>query len=309
MDAILATGLHKKFETVPALQGVSLRVPQGALFGLIGADGAGKTTLLRILVTLLVPDKGNATVLGSNAATDMHNIRRRVGYMPQRFSLYQDLSVKENLRFFADIFGISASERENRMRTLLSFSRLTDFQDRRAANLSGGMKQKLALSCALIHTPQLLILDEPTTGVDPLSRKEFWDILLDLKRQGITILVSTPYMDEAGFCDTLLLLHKGEVIKEGTPEALLAGYPYRLYRIRSATGSITVSQRLPRPEGAALMYPHAGTLHVALATDGPSPEILLRGIKSLVPYADTIEKVEADIEDLLFALISEKGAS
>jgi len=309
MHAVEATGLCRKFVTVEALRGVSLAVPEGSLFGLIGADGAGKTTLLRILVTLISPDRGSALVLGADTAKDLRTIRRSIGYMPQRFSLYQDLSVRENLLFFADVFGVAPAERGERMNRLLAFSRLTPFQGRRAADLSGGMKQKLALSCALIHTPRLLILDEPTTGVDPVSRREFWDILFELRRQGITILVSTPYMDEAALCDSLLLLHKGEVLKEGTPASLLNGYPHLLYRITGRDGGLTVPHSAPLPRGVALMYPAAGALHAAVIDRTLAPDALLGEIQKLAPAADAIHRADPAIEDLLFALLDEKEAA
>lgn len=306
MDAIEARDLYKKFDSVEALRGITFSVSEGSLFGLIGADGAGKTTMLRILVTLLGADKGSATVLGKSVEKEYASIRSVVGYMPQRFSLYGDLSVGENLKFFADVFGVGAQERKSRMDRLLSFSRLGPFVNRRAARLSGGMKQKLALSCALIHTPRLLVLDEPTTGVDPVSRKEFWDILFDLKKQGITILVSTPYMDEAALCDSLLLLHKGEVLKQGSPAELIAGYPHTLYRISSAAGGITVPATAPAPAGVALMCPHAGALHVAVRDRTLAAPTLLPDIRKLAPAADAIALAQPDIEDLLFALLYER---
>jgi ABC-2 type transport system ATP-binding protein len=309
MFAVQATELRKKFGTVEALRGVSLDVPEGALFGLIGADGAGKTTLLRILVTLINQDSGSATVLGADTAKDLRAIRSGIGYMPQRFSLYLDLSVRENLLFFADVFGISPAERGKRMEKLLAFSRLAPFQGRRAAHLSGGMKQKLALACALIHTPRLLILDEPTTGVDPVSRKEFWEILFELKRQGMTVLVSTPYMDEASLCDSLVLLHKGEVLRQGTPASLLENYPYRLYRVTGRTGSLSVSPKTPLPSGAVLMYPAAGALHIAAADSSADADALLDEVKKASPDADAIAAARPGIEDLLFALLSGKAAA
>jgi len=306
--AIEITNLSKKFGAIAALNDVSFVVPEGSLVGLIGADGAGKTTLLRILVTLITADKGNVRVLGKNAVTEFSAIRKTIGYMPQRFSLYQDLSVRENLLFFADVFGVERTERDARIHRLMSFSRLTEFQGRRAANLSGGMKQKLALSCALIHTPGLLILDEPTTGVDPVSRREFWEILFELKRQGITILVSTPYMEEATACDTLLLLHKGEILKKGLPGELLAAYPLALYRITSSAGSVTLPEGVPLPLGTVLMYPVAGALHAAAVKTDVSPKDILSHVKKTAPAADAIEAADPTIEDLFFYLLSEKEA-
>jgi ABC-2 type transport system ATP-binding protein len=307
--AITTESLCKKFGDVTALEEVSFAVPEGSLFGLIGADGAGKTTLLRILVTLIAPDRGRARVLNADTAHEMGPIRRSVGYMPQRFSLYQDLSVRENLLFFADVFGIGAAERNERMKRLLAFSRLEQFQGRRAAALSGGMKQKLALSCALIHTPRLLILDEPTTGVDPVSRREFWDILFDLRRQGITLVVATPYMDEAALCDSLLVLHKGAVLRQGTPPRLLGEYPYLLYRVTAGEGSLTVPEGAPMPPGVALLYPAAGALHAAVSDPALAPDALLDEIKKIAPDAAGIRTARPGIEDLLFALLSGKGAA
>jgi ABC-2 type transport system ATP-binding protein len=305
-NAIESENLYKKFGVIKALENVSFTVPEGSLVGLIGADGAGKTTLLRVFVTLLKPDRGSAVVLGADTVKNMRAIRGSIGYMPQRFSLYQDLTVRENLLFFADVFGIAAAERSARMEKLLSFSRLGPFQGRRAAHLSGGMKQKLALSCALVHTPRLLILDEPTTGVDPVSRREFWDILFELKKQGITILVSTPYMDEAALCDSLVLLHKGEILRQGTPAGLLEFYPYRLFRITAGTGGLTVPQATPLPSGVALLYPAAGALHAAASDRAVHPEAVLDGIKKIAPEAVGISAVRPGIEDLLFFLLSGK---
>lgn len=204
------------YGSICALDNVSFEVEKGELFGLIGPDGAGKTTLFRILTTLLVPDSGTATVEGLDAIKDYKRIRSIVGYMPGRFSLYQDLSVEENLEFFASIFGVDVKDNYDIIAPI--YSQIEPFAKRRAGKLSGGMKQKLALSCALIHRPQVLFLDEPTTGVDAVSRSEFWDMLAGLKQYGISILVSTPYMDEAGRCDRIALINEGKVLKIDTPE-------------------------------------------------------------------------------------------
>ncbi len=230
--AIKITGLAKNYGNIRALAGIDLDVRPGERFGLIGPDGAGKTTLMRILCGLLHPDEGAFRVVGYSGKTQMREIKPRIGYMPQRFSLYPDLTVRENLHFFADLFDINGSARRKRESRLLKFSRLGPFQNRRAGRLSGGMKQKLALSCALIHTPSLLILDEPTTGVDPLSRREFWGILTELsEKEGVTILVSTPYMDEAMQCDRIAFLNHGAVIAMDKPEALIQAYPHRIIRV------------------------------------------------------------------------------
>jgi ABC-2 type transport system ATP-binding protein len=213
---------------------VSLEVRQGELFGLIGPDGAGKTTLMRMICTLLEPDAGQVVVLGREAGQGRAAIRARLGYMPQRFSLYADLSVEQNLRFFADLFQVPAAEQGPRLERLYGFSRLEPFKKRKAGALSGGMKQKLALSCALIHTPELLVLDEPTFGVDPLSRQEFWEILGALHQEGVSILVSTAYMDEADLCQRVALMHQGRIAAMGSPEEVRAAFPYPLYRVNGS---------------------------------------------------------------------------
>lgn len=214
--SISINNVTKNYGSICALDNVSFEVEKGELFGLIGPDGAGKTTLFRILTTLLVPDSGTATVEGLDAIKDYKRIRSIVGYMPGRFSLYQDLSVEENLEFFASIFGVDVKDNYDIIAPI--YSQIEPFAKRRAGKLSGGMKQKLALSCALIHRPQVLFLDEPTTGVDAVSRSEFWDMLAGLKQYGISILVSTPYMDEAGRCDRIALINEGKVLKIDTPE-------------------------------------------------------------------------------------------
>ena len=214
--SISINDVTKNYGSICALDNVSFEVEKGELFGLIGPDGAGKTTLFRILTTLLVPDSGTATVEGLDVIKDYKRIRSIVGYMPGRFSLYQDLSVEENLEFFASIFGVDVKDNYDIIAPI--YSQIEPFAKRRAGKLSGGMKQKLALSCALIHRPQVLFLDEPTTGVDAVSRSEFWDMLAGLKQYGISILVSTPYMDEAGRCDRIALINEGKVLKIDTPE-------------------------------------------------------------------------------------------
>lgn len=220
--AVIVTDVVKyygKKKEVEALRGISFEVKKGELFGIIGPDGAGKTSLFRILTTLLLPDGGNAMVQGLDVVKDYKAIRNQVGYMPGRFSLYQDLSVAENLEFFATIFNTSIEENYDLIKDI--YSQIERFKDRRAGKLSGGMKQKLALSCALIHRPTVLFLDEPTTGVDAVSRKEFWEMLRQLKQQGITILVSTPYMDEASLCDRVALIQSGKLLSVDTPQNII----------------------------------------------------------------------------------------
>src|SRR5580692_4732303 len=217
---------------VLAVKEVSLDIKPGELFGLIGPDGAGKTSIFRILTTLLLADKGTATVNGLDVVKDYARIRSSVGYMPGRFSLYQDLTIEENLHFFATVFGTSIKENYDLIKDI--YQQIEPFKDRRAGKLSGGMKQKLALCCALIHKPAVLFLDEPTTGVDVVSRKEFWDMLARLKAEGITILVSTPYMDEARLCDRIALIQKGTILSIDTPGAIVASFPGKLFSIRTS---------------------------------------------------------------------------
>src|SRR5215204_7527152 len=222
---------YGKKKEVSALSDISFNVSQGELFGIIGPDGAGKTSLFRILTTLLLADSGKATVDGFDVVKDYKAIRKRVGYMPGRFSLYPDLSVEENLNFFATIFNTSINENYDLIKDI--YVQIEPFKDRKAGKLSGGMKQKLALSCALIHRPSVLFLDEPTTGVDAVSRKEFWDMLGRLKKSGITIMVSTPYMDEAMLCDRIGLIQQGTMLAIDTPEKIISQYPVPLYAVKS----------------------------------------------------------------------------
>lgn len=231
MANVVFTELTKRYGSVKALRGVSLEVGDGELFGLIGPDGAGKTTLMRILVSLLLPDSGTATVAGCDVVKDYRALRRLIGYMPGRFSLYPDLTVEENLQLFATVFGTSLSANYDLVRAI--YEQLAPFGKRRAGKLSGGMKQKLALCCALIHRPEVLFLDEPTTGVDAVSRQEFWEMLDRIRAEGITIIASTPYMDEAARCDRIALINEGRFMQTDTPQAVAAAYPYALWAVRS----------------------------------------------------------------------------
>ncbi|MEC3881212.1 ABC transporter ATP-binding protein [Parapedobacter sp. 10938] len=216
--------------SVKAVTDVSFTVAEGELFGLIGPDGAGKSTIFRILTTLLLPNSGTATVAGHDVVTNYRDIRNQVGYMPGRFSLYQDLTVEENIQFFATVFHTSVDENYHLIKDI--YIQLEPFKKRRAGKLSGGMKQKLALCCALIHKPTVLFLDEPTTGVDPVSRREFWEMLGRLKKQGITVVVSTPYMDEAALCDRIALIEQGKILAIDSPRGLIGAYPTPLYAIK-----------------------------------------------------------------------------
>jgi ABC-2 type transport system ATP-binding protein len=314
-NTIEIEGLTKDHSGEKALRGISLSVPPGCLFGIIGADGAGKSTLMNILATLSNSDSGTGKILGLNFKTQYQKIRAEIGFMPQKFSLYQDLSVIENLNFFSDIFGISGSEKTARTAYLLDFAGLQTFTGRRAGNLSGGMKQKLALACTLIHQPKLLLLDEPTVGVDPVARRDFWKMLKSLRSEGIAMVVSTPYMDEAALCDELILLHQGIALAKGKPEKLLSEYLYRLYRIETAdtTSTLTYPGDRPPPPGFTLVYPSSGALHAAEpkmshSDLGALTQSALARMQTVIPRAATATIIEPTLEDYFFALLLGKSS-
>jgi ABC-2 type transport system ATP-binding protein len=300
--AIEIKGLVKSYEYTRALRGISLAVETGEMFGLIGPDGAGKTTTMRILCGLLDMDEGECRVRGKDVAQEVQEVRRIIGYMPQRFSLYPDLSVAENLRFFADLFQVPMEERESKLKQLLEFSNLKPFQKRRAAQLSGGMKQKLALSCTLIHTPEVLILDEPTTGVDPVSRQEFWNILAKLKQEGVTILVSTPYMDEAELCDRVALIHRGEILSLDEPEKIPDLFPHEILQLRGP-GLGEAARILEALPEVLDMQSFGDSLHLSVASaEETKPRIqgalLESGLQGI-----TVESTSPGLEDTFVALI------
>lgn len=256
--SISVTNISKSYKNVQALRDVSFNVNEGELFGLIGPDGAGKTTLFRILTTLLISDSGKANVAGLDVINDFKVIRNCVGYMPGKFSLYQDLTVEENLSFFATIFGTTIKENYHLIKDI--YVQIEPFKNRRAGKLSGGMKQKLALCCALIHKPKVLFLDEPTTGVDPVSRKEFWEMLKRLQQKGITILVSTPYMDEAALCDRIALIQNGEILEIDTPQDIVKHFPKKLYNV-GADNMYKLIESLKHYEHTHSVFPFGEFVH------------------------------------------------
>lgn len=257
--------ISKHYGEVKALQDISLYIRPGELFGLIGPDGAGKTTLFRILTTLLLPDEGEASVCNWNIRTHLQEIRSNVGYMPGHFSLYQDLTVEENLEFFATVFNTTLQSNYDLIRDI--YVQIEPFRKRRAGKLSGGMKQKLALCCALIHRPKVLFLDEPTTGVDPVSRSEFWDMLEKLKQQGITILVSTPYMDEASRCDRIALIRNGKCLSVDTPEAIRRTFAHTLYSVQGSQMFNLLKDLRAYPDTYSC-YAFGHAHHLTLVNDG-----------------------------------------
>lgn len=274
---------------VEALQDISIEINKGELFGLIGPDGAGKTTLFRILTTLLVADKGEAFVDGFDVKKNFLQIRERVGYMPGKFSLYQDLSIEENLNFFARVFNATVEKNYDLIKDI--YVQIEPFKKRRAGKLSGGMKQKLALCCALIHKPSVLFLDEPTTGVDPVSRKEFWDMLTRLKQQGITIMVSTPYMDEASLCDKIALIQEGKILSVNTPKQITQEYPYKLYSVRS-DNNYKLLQQLRKQKEINSCYIFGEYLHVTFKNE----KVTIEGAE--------VKEIEPGIEDCFIYLMN-----
>lgn len=292
--------ISKSYEDIEALKDISFKVNQAEIFGLIGPDGAGKTSLFRILTTLLLPDTGDAYVQGYHIVKDYKKIRNIIGYMPGRFSLYQDLSVEENLSLFASIFGTTIEENYELVKEI--YSQIEPFKDRRAGQLSGGMKQKLALSCALIHKPEVLFLDEPTTGVDPVSRKEFWGMLKNLKTHGITILVSTPYMDEANMCDKIGLIQNGEILSIDTPEKMTQDFDRDIYAIKTAKKHEFL-QSLKSYENTHSVFSFGDSIHyIDRRYEITESEILSSFGKMELPKFK-IEKIKPTVEDCFMELM------
>jgi len=300
MTAVKVNNIVKTYgkkKEITALSDISFSVSKGELFGIIGPDGAGKTSLFRILTTLLLADKGGATVDGFDVVKDYKAIRQRVGYMPGRFSLYQDLSVKENLDFFATIFNTSVEDNYELIKDI--YSQIEPFKDRKAGKLSGGMKQKLALSCALIHRPSVLFLDEPTTGVDAVSRKEFWEMLKRLKEQGITILVSTPYMDEASMCDRVALIQAGKILSINTPQGIVGTFGKKLLAVKS-NDMLRMLHDLKKSEEVQDVYPFGEYHHVVMRNDSKE---LLRSYLEQKGQSFELKETEPNIEDCFMALM------
>ncbi len=297
--------ISKSYGAVQAVRNITFEVKSGELFGLIGPDGAGKTTLFRILTTLLFADEGTASVAGMDVVKDYRDIRNAVGYMPGRFSLYQDLSVEENLDFFATIFGTTVEENYDLIKDI--YIQIEPFKKRRAGALSGGMKQKLALSCALIHKPKVLFLDEPTTGVDPVSRKEFWDMLKRLNDKGITVLVSTPYMDEAALCDRIALIQEGEILIVDTPENIVAKHEDPLFNV-SAQNTYKLIGDLKSFKGNKSVYAFGEFIHYTHSNNDFSEETLREYLEEKGHEDIKISKTKAGIEDVFMALSQNKEA-
>lgn len=302
MEAVVVNNIIKTYgkkKEVTALSDISFSVQQGELFGIIGPDGAGKTSLFRILTTLLLADSGTATVDGFDVVKDYKAIRKRVGYMPGRFSLYQDLSVEENLNFFATIFNTSIDENYDLIKNI--YVQIEPFKKRKAGKLSGGMKQKLALCCALIHRPSVLFLDEPTTGVDAVSRKEFWEMLKGLRKEGITILVSTPYMDEASLCDRVALIQNGKILSINTPQGIVNSFSKPLMAVKSSK-MLHLLRELEQQDFVDNVYPF-GEYHHVVMKDKSGESLLQQFIQSRNDETAVLQDAAPDIEDCFIELM------
>ncbi|MCE5347030.1 MAG: ABC transporter ATP-binding protein [Bacteroidales bacterium] len=301
---IESSGISRSFGKTRALDNISFYVDEAEVFGFIGPDGAGKTTLFRIITTLLLPDEGEMKVLGLDSTKEYKELRKHIGYMPGRFSLYQDLSVEENLNFYATVFGTTVRENYDLISDI--YSHIEPFGKRLAGQLSGGMKQKLALSCALIHKPALLVLDEPTTGVDAVSRSEFWDMLAKLRKHNITIIVSTPYMDEAMKCDRVALIQNGKILDIDSPGKIRDGFSRKLFSVRSSEKFRLITALREHP-GTVTAYPFGDSVHVTLINDKAADSLydylIAKGIKDV-----SVQETEAGIEDRFLELM-EKGAT
>jgi ABC-type multidrug transport system ATPase subunit len=300
--AIESSGVYKSFGQTKALENISFSIDEGEIFGFIGPDASGKTTLFRIITTLLLPEKGTMKVLDLDVVKDYKELRRNIGYMPGRFSLYQDLSVEENLNFYATVFGTTVKENYELIKDI--YSHIEPFKKRITGNLSGGMKQKLALSCALIHKPRLLVLDEPTTGVDAVSRSEFWDMLGKLRKYNITIIVSTPYMDEAIRCDKVALIQNGKIMSIETPQKISEGFTKKLFRVK-ASDKYKLILALRKNQEVLTAFPFGDSIHVTLRDDladkSLSDYLMKEGFKD-----SSVSETKPGIEDRFLELMEKE---
>jgi ABC-2 type transport system ATP-binding protein len=305
--AIEATQLTRRFGDLVAVDHLDLDVPTGMLFGIVGPDGAGKSTLIKMLATVLPPSEGDALVFGHSVAHDPHSIKSRIGYMSQRFSLYTDLTVWENLEFFAELRGVPKAERTPRSQRLLEFAGLSEFRDRTAEFLSGGMKQKLALAATLIHEPDLIFLDEPTTGVDPVSRREFWRIISDLHSRGVTVFVATPYMDEAERCNEIVFLDKGRILVRDTPAGLKSRVPGRLYEVRVGDYA-AAAHTLDGIDGVLAADQYGELVRVVSAKEGgPGEREITAALDAAGLHPDSVTEAPVSMETAFAMLVKREG--
>ncbi len=301
-------GLQRVFGKTLAVERLDMTVYKGEIFGLVGPDGAGKTTTLRLLAAIMDPSSGVARVAGYDTVREPEAIKERIGYMAQNFSLYRDLSIDENLNFFADVFGVSRKVRKERISRLLEFARLTDFRKRRAGQLSGGMQKKLGLACTLIHEPEILYLDEPTTGVDPVSRREFWDILTDLHMQGVTIVVSTPYMDEAERCSRIGLMYEGQLIECDTPAAIRQQVPGKVLQVL-ASDRLKARAALRLLPEVREVQSYGQMLHVFVDEVEAGQSLIRRALEEIGLRVEAIRQVEPRVEEAFISLIRRRTAA
>ncbi len=310
-SAIKAENLTKRYTSknrAPAIEDVSFEIPQGILYGLVGPDGAGKTTILRILSSVMNTTSGNAWVGGFNVRNQAEEVRRHLGYMPQNFSLYPDLNIMENLNFFADIQHVPAAEKQQRIEEMLSITQLEKFTKRRAGNLSGGMKKKLALACAMVHNPRVLILDEPSTGVDPVSRRELWVLLARVVQNGVTVLVSTPYMDEAERCHQVGILYQGKILTSGSPEALTSNLPFEILEVKAKPRKL-MRQVIAESNDVLDWNPVGDRIRVLVSGNGAS-EKALRSLKVQLKQSKaeiiTLRHTRRTMEDAFVHLVKQQ---
>lgn len=305
--AIEAAGLHKAFGQIVACAGVDLSVGTGEIVGLLGPDGAGKTTTMRILCGILRPDSGSAHVAGHDVLREPEAVKQRIGYLPQRFSLHRDLTVDENIRYFADLYEVPRGAWEARREELLEITYMKPFRARQAGRLSGGMRQKLSLLCTLIHRPQVVLLDEPTTGVDPVSRRDFWKILYGLPRQGVTLLISTPYMDEASRCNRVALMYDGVIIASDTPTTLRRAIPGVIYEV-SCRPQRTAREALKACPEVACVEVFGDRLHV-LMRPGADADTIRQALASAAVDCTRLHEAEPSLEDAFMAMVTERHGS
>jgi ABC-2 type transport system ATP-binding protein len=304
---IRAVGLTRSFGDLIAVDHLNIEVTRGEIFGLVGPDGAGKTTTLRLLCGLLDPTEGEAWVAGHNVARELDAVKDRIGYMAQRFGLYNDLTVDENMTFYADLFGLSKTERGPLMQQLLRMTRMDPFRKRQAGKLSGGMKQKLALMCTLLHHPQILFLDEPTNGVDPVSRRDFWAILYQLVRDGLTVFVTTAYLDEAERCNRVGLMNQGRMIRCQSPKALKQSLEEKCYEVESSDQRAARAFLQSQP-GVFSVEPYGAKLHLFLAPGGASPEALQAALAAKGVPVSEFREIVPSLEDVFIGLVRKSGA-
>jgi ABC-2 type transport system ATP-binding protein len=303
MEGIIRTrDLTRRFDALTAVDHLNLEIARGEIFGLVGPDGAGKTTTLRVLCGLLDPSEGQAWVAGHDVARDTQAVKDSIGYMAQRFGLYTDLTVDENMEFYADLFGVSAAERRRVLPDLLRMTRMEPFRGRQAGKLSGGMKQKLGLMCTLLHRPEILLLDEPSNGVDPVSRRDFWAILYQLVKDGITVLVTTAYLDEAERCNRVGLMYNGRLIQCETPEAARHNIPEECYQVE-APDPRAAREVLLQSEGVLCVEPSGATLHLFLVPERTSAEDLRRQLERSGRGPAVFQRILPSLEDVFIALV------